>query len=807
MALKAVWPSLGLFIILNTLNAQSYRNKSSLRLEDIMKGEEWTGTWPEDVRWSIDGTKVYFTWNPENDLLSSTYSWSPVDRKINKLQPEELKNIIPAKQSDITKDRKRIVWVKNGNLYTRAFSGGEPTLLVDLPDNITSPHFMLNQQDISFICNNNIYLFSFQNESLRVLTDFRTGKEKAEKEAYSNEQEKWLHNEQMELFDILKQREEKQEARKQHLEELRIREPEKIYTGTASVFSESLSPDEHYVVFVEYTRSTEGKEAIMPEYVTESGFTETKKIRRKVGYPYGSTQMGIYNLQDDSVCYADITTLPGIHDFPVFGEKQTWETRPDQTRTVYLSNAVWSDNGKLAVINIKSADNKDRWIALLDLSSGKLTSLDRQHDEAWIEGPGLGEFTQPGTLGWLPDNKTLYFQSEETGYSHLYLLDTGTGKKTQLTSGKYEIYNPFLSRDKKTFYFTSNEEDPGVRQFYSMPAGGGPQKRLSSMIGNNEVSLSPDEKHMIIRYSYANKPWELYYKVKGSDKPAQKITDSSSDAFKAYTWRVPDFIHFTASDGVSVPARLYLPEQKVRNGAAVIFVHGAGYLQNAHKWWSEYFREYMFHNFLVDNGYTVLDIDYRGSAGYGRDWRTAIYRYMGGKDLSDNVDGASYLVKEQGIEKDRVGIYGGSYGGFITLMAQFTSPGTFKSGAALRSVTDWAHYNEGYTSDILNTPFTDSIAYYRSSPINFAAGLQGNLLMCHGMIDDNVIFQDIIRLTQRLIELKKDNWELAVFPLESHAFLEWTSWLDEYKRVYKLFDETIGEGRTKAGDWKQEAVK
>ena len=281
MALKLFWPSLGLFIILNTLNAQSYRNNSSLTLEDIMKGEEWTGTWPEDVRWSIDGTKVYFTWNPDNDLLSSTYSWSPDDRKIKKLQPEELKNIIPAKQSDITNDRKRIVWVKNGNLYIRDFSGGEPTLLLDLPDNITSPHFMLNQQDISFICDNNIYLFSLQNESLRVLTDFRTGKEKAEKKTYSNEQEKWLHNEQMELFDILKQREEKQEARKQQLEELRIREPKKIYTGTASVFSESLSPDEQYVVFVEYTRSKEGKKLSCPNMLRNRDSRKPKQFVEK----------------------------------------------------------------------------------------------------------------------------------------------------------------------------------------------------------------------------------------------------------------------------------------------------------------------------------------------------------------------------------------------------------------------------------------------------------------------------------------------------------------------------------------------
>jgi dipeptidyl aminopeptidase/acylaminoacyl peptidase len=196
----------------------------------------------------------------------------------------------------------------------------------------------------------------------------------------------------------------------------------------------------------------------------------------------------------------------------------------------------------------------------------------------------------------------------------------------------------------------------------------------------------------------------------------------------------------------------------------------------------------MFNNLLADNGYTVLDIDYRGSAGYGRNWRTGIYRYMGGKDLNDIEDGARYLVEKYGVNARHIGLYGGSYGGFITLMALFTKPRIFEAGAALRPVTDWAHYNHGYTSNILNEPFNDSIAYHRSSPINFAAGLKDHLLICHGMVDVNVHFQDVVRLTQRLIELGKNNWELAVYPMEDHGFVEPESWTDEYKRIFRLFE-------------------
>ena len=190
-------------------------------------------------------------------------------------------------------------------------------------------------------------------------------------------------------------------------------------------------------------------------------------------------------------------------------------------------------------------------------------------------------------------------------------------------------------------------------------------------------------------------------------------------------------------------------------------------------------------------GYVVLDVDYRASSGYGRDWRTAIYRHMGGKDLEDIVDGAKFIVAKEQVDPKRVGLYGGSYGGFITLMAIFTTPDVFAAGAALRPVTDWAHYNHPYTANILGAPPKDAEAYRKSSPIYFAEGLKGALLICHGMVDTNVLFQDSVRLAQRLIELKKENWELAPYPVENHGFERASSWADEYKRILKLFEQNL----------------
>ena len=315
------------------------------------------------------------------------------------------------------------------------------------------------------------------------------------------------------------------------------------------------------------------------------------------------------------------------------------------------------------------------------------------------------------------------------------------------------------------------------------------------MTGGNAGEVSPDDSTIGLVFSYSNKPHEVYLMPNRAGASAKQVTTTPTDEWRSFKWVDPQLVTYKSRDGVDVYARLFTPEMvgatRHASAPAVVFVHGAGYAQNAHKYWASYYREYMFHNLLASRGYVVLDPDYRASAGYGRDWRTAIYRHMGGHDLDDVVDGAKYLVEKHKVDARRIGVYGGSYGGFITLMAMFTSPDTFAAGAALRPVTDWSHYNHGYTSNILNEPQTDAEAYRRSSPIYFADGLKGALLILHGMVDTNVLFQDSVRLVQRLIELRKDHWWFAPYPVESHGFEEETSWADEYKRILKLFDDHL----------------
>ncbi len=306
---------------------------------------------------------------------------------------------------------------------------------------------------------------------------------------------------------------------------------------------------------------------------------------------------------------------------------------------------------------------------ILDAATASLRLVDRQRDEAWIGGPGINSLLfGRGQNAWI-DDETFWYQSEATGYSHLYTANVTSGNKKALTSGKFEVQSAQLSKDRKYFYLTTNEVHPGEQHFYRMPTGGGKMERITTLTGANQVTVSPDEKNIAFLHSYSNKPWELYLQEHKANSKAQQITDrAESKEFKSYAWKDPEVITVTARDGAKVYARLYKPANPHPSKPAVIFVHGAGYLQNAHKFWSTYSREYMFNNLLADAGYTVLDMDYRGSAGYGRDWRTGIYRHMGGKDLSDHVDGAKYLVEKLGVNPKNIGLYGGSYGGFITLI-------------------------------------------------------------------------------------------------------------------------------------------
>lgn len=773
--------SIMLMLVFGTTYAQSL---GELSVEKIMRDPKWIGTAPTGINWSADSKTVYFNWNPDKAAADSLYKITLQNRTPQKVSKKE-RLALPSSFGTYNKAFTKMVYEKNGDLFLLDIPSAKIRQLTNTVGRESGPSFSGDEQKIIYSFDQNIYAWEMATGNITQITDFRKGKKSSSPAL--GEQEKWLRQDQLAQMQVIKERNDKQNDTRKIQKGEQPKRPKEIYIDDKSLDQSRLTPDGDFVVF-RLSKSAPGKNTIVPNYVTASGFTEDIQGRTKVGAPVGSSELFVYDIKRDTVLQVKTDSIAGITEVPAFTkdypkkDKKDSKDKKSVARSVSFSNPVWSDDGKQAVLQLRAADNKDKWIALLDVAAKKLTVIDRQHDDAWVGGPGSFN------IGWITNTK-LWFVSEQTGYAQLYAYDTQSKTKKALTSGKYEVQQVELSRNGKHFYIITNEVHPGEKHFYKLPAEGGKAEQLTTMTGAHEVELSPDEKMIAFRYSYTNKPWELYLMENKAGAKPQQITNSLTPEFKSYNWRDPVVTSFKARDGADVYTRLYKPAKP--NGAAVIFVHGAGYLQNAHKWWSSYFREYMFHNLLADKGYTVIDLDYRASAGYGRDWRTGIYQFMGGKDLTDNVDGAAWLVKEHGIDPKRIGIYGGSYGGFITLMGLFTTPDVFAAGAALRPVTDWAHYNHGYTSAILNTPVADSVAYAKSSPIYYADGLKGSLLICHGMVDVNVHFQDVVRLSQRLIELGKDNWELAVYPVEDHGFVEPSSWTDEYKRILKLFEENL----------------
>lgn len=750
-----------------------------LSVKNIMRGPELYGREPAQVRFTADGQWIYFRW------LTPGAKWNE-DMKPYRVAaragatPElvtdaHMDSVAPMLATGRrSKTGAMEVFAANGDLWLRTRSKGAVTHRRITQTNTfeSDPKFSLDEKAIFFVRDGNVYAFEIATGLTRQITDIRSGTAPRDAEAPKG-QRGALADQQKALFEVIRDELAQDSLRAAQRKAAESRNLPTVWIPTTErVGTVSISPDGKSVMITTFTQAQGTKGSDVPDFINADGYPRMIPGRTKVGDAQGSQKAG----------HMDVAT-----------GKVTWvELTPDKKPAGGAQVGDWSDDGQFALLFTTSADFKNRYLFSVASAGGAVKLIDTLRDEAWVNGPCFG------CMGWTPQGKA-WFVSEESGYSHLYAVNADGSGKTALTSGNWEVLQADRADDNVNFFLVTSEPSPFTRQAYRMAMTGGARTRLTSGDGGHAPVVSPvDANVMATVYSTPNTPPELFLTRAGATQMHQ-LTTSTTAEFRSYAWKVPPIVMIDGEDGTKVPARIYEPKAfgKQSNGAAVIFVHGAGYLHNVHNWWSTYSREYMFHHLLAERGYTVIDIDYRGSAGYGRDWRTAIYRWMGGKDLDDHVSGSKYLTKTYGIQPERIGIYGGSYGGFMTLMALFTKSEYFGAGAALRSVTDWASYNHGYTGRILNLPQDDKESYKKSSPIWFAEGLKDPLLIAHGMVDVNVQFQDVVHLSQRLIELEKTDWEMAVYPVEDHGFVRPSSWHDEYRRILELFERTIGPNGSK----------
>jgi dipeptidyl aminopeptidase/acylaminoacyl peptidase len=790
-----------------TLTPQASQSHTStdvaLTMEQIMSDPDWMGTNPTSPYWSADSKTIYYSrkqlGTPVKDLWQLNPDSEGNGNKVS-LAAMHLNNHGKAVYSQ---DRKSVAWLFKGNLFVKNLATAQTKQLTRGTLNASKLMF-LNDGRIAFRSGNQFIAIDIDSGMSEVLASWLF--DKAPK---ANQKPKdYLAEQQIDLIEFVQVKRNNrvhqfnyQQALSEQNSSITPRSfylPEKQRTVEAS-----LSPNGNWVIVsVRKDLPTRTDEDIMPDYIGEDGRIKTQSVRRRVADATSSGQtLWLFDLQNGNKRKLGFQGLPGYND-DVLAEvkRENAEAKGEDYQTNRLPRDIklmvdsgwdqsaiqWHNNGDNVAIMLESWDNKDRWITTVDFDRKTLVSQDRLQDEAWIN-------YRFNNFGWLNNQTALYFLSERSGYSQLY-TKSFDGQRTPLTSGKYEISSPTLSQNDQYIYFTANKKHPGIYEIYRVEISTGKIEALTDLNGKSTYVLSPDENALLLTHSKVTQPPELYHLDLADGNKATRLTNTSSEAFNSIPWVAPKIVPVKSTHTVEpIYSRVYMPADfnQGEKRRAVIFSHGAGYLQNSHLGWSIYFREFMFHSLLVQQGYVVMDMDYRASAGYGRDWRTAIYRQMGKPEIEDLQDGVDWLVENANVDRGRIGTYGGSYGGFMTFMALFTKPELFQAGAALRPVSDWAHYNHGYTSNILNTPDVDPIAYERSSPIYFAEGLNKPLLINAPMLDNNVFFVDVVRLVQRLIELEKTDFETAIYPVESHGFIQPSSWLDEYRRIYKLFEDNL----------------
>ncbi|PKG55616.1 MULTISPECIES: prolyl oligopeptidase family serine peptidase [unclassified Shewanella] len=775
----------------------------ALTLNQIMANPDWMGLLAKGAYWSDDSQSIYFSRQAHGNPTKNYYQQDSKGSAANELALNQL-HAADQEYGVLDNDKTRKAYLYQGNLFVKDLGSKVITQLTRQNTNVDGVRF-LNNGDIAYWQGDNIFKIHRDSGLSEQIANIKM----ASAPKGVQDPSSYIAKQQHRLIEYVALQQSNAKSKQQYKEALVNADPTMAaktwYLGDTEVVTElSLSPDGRYVLLSlrDKDYSWRSEHDIMPNYLGKDGYVDAVPARARVAEdtPPGE-RMVILDLQNHTKKDVTIEGLTGFDEDVLAsvkaenakakGESYISEKSPRKIQFIqdwgWSQSAIqWQASGDKVAVMLEAIDNKDRWIATVDLSKGSLKTEHRLHDDAWIN----YNFNQ---YGWLPNSDSLYYLSEETGYSHLYLKASGEKAKA-LTQGQYVVSDITLGPKAQFIYYKANKSHPGIDNVYRVEIATGKDEQLTQWQGQLDYSLSPDGTQLLLSASTRTKPAELFVQPVGG--AIKQLTDYTSDAFKNYAWQAPEVVTVPSTHGAGeVYARVYLPQGYSKDNAdkypAVIFNHGAGYLQNAHYGFSGYFREFMFHNLLAQQGYVVMDMDYRGSKGYGRDWRTAVYRQMGTPEVEDLKDGVSWMAANANVDAGKVGTYGGSYGGFLTFMALFNEPELFQAGAALRPVTDWAHYNAPYTSNILNTPDVDPIAYERSSPIEHAAGLQKPLLIMSGVLDDNVFFQDSVRLVQRLIELEKPMFETAIYPVEPHGFRQPSSWLDEYRRIYKLFEQEL----------------
>ena len=500
-----------------------------------------------------------------------------------------------------------------------------------------------------------------------------------------------------------------------------------------------------------------------------------------------------------------------------------WEYVPGQINAVKVAGGqpvtigtpgeygglAWVDATHL-VYDGQSKDFKKYSIYVADVFDGKPHAIHEITEDQFWSIPDWGE---AGAQPWpSPDGKWIAFLSDEDGWDHLYVMPSAGGNAVPITRGKFEAWRPAWSHDSKRIAFDANEPDrPGDRHVGIAEIGGDPSHATVTYIttgnGTNiEPHWSEDDRYLVYQHTDTRNSADFFaIEVKANSKPI-RLSDSMPTGIDKSQFVEPQFVHFPGADGKPVPGWLFVPKNldRTKKHPAIIWIHGDGVNQNYDGWHVQrnYAVYYSFHQYLLQQGYVVFAPDYRGSIGYGRDWRNGVYMDVGGKDAKDAWMSANYLKALPYVDSDRIGIWGLSYGGFFTLIAMTDQPKLFRAGVDVAGVVDYAmYYSDPYhgdwTASRIGTPEQNPQVYSNASPISHIDRLERPLLVLHGTSDVNVPYLESVWLIDEA--LKKGKGDLVsymMYPGEFHYFTRAHILLDAWHRVDDFFAFHL-QGRTK----------
>jgi dipeptidyl aminopeptidase/acylaminoacyl peptidase len=462
---------------------------------------------------------------------------------------------------------------------------------------------------------------------------------------------------------------------------------------------------------------------------------------------------------------------------------------------------AWTDASHL-VFDRQSDHFKKYAIYIADAASGSTRVINEETEEKFWSIPDWGE---AGAQPWpSPDGKWIAFLADRDGWDHIYVVPTAGGQAVQITKGHFEAWRPAWSHDSTRIAFDANEaERLGDRHLGIAKINGDPAHATVSYItrgdGTNiEPHWSPDDSRVVYQHTDTRNSADLFtITTNGRGKPA-RLGDSMPAGIDRSQFVEPQFVRYPGADGQMVPGWLFVPKNldRGKKHPTIIWIHGDGVNQNYDGWHVQrnYAVYYSFHQYLLQKGYVVFAPDYRGSIGYGRDWRTGVHMDVGGKDAKDAWMAANYLKTLPYVDSDRIGIWGLSYGGFFTLIAMTDQPTLFRAGVDVAGVVDYRmYYSDPYhgdwTASRIGTPEENPKVYDNASPISNINRLARPLLILHGTSDVNVPFLESVWLVDEALKKGKgDLVDFMIYPGEFHYFTRTHILLDAWHRVDDFFD-------------------